>query len=59
MNYFSQSNRKVSDIFNSYISFLGVNWNNMLTVLMSLTLSQALKFFAYRILIIVTLLTIE
>ena len=56
INYFSLSVRNVFNRFCYLIGFLRVTWNNMFTVL-NFWLSQAFKFLAYGILIIVTIMT--
>ena len=55
INYFSQSIRNISNNFHFLIGFLRVNWNDMFTALVFWH-SQRSKFYAYRILIIVTVM---
>ena len=56
INHFSQTIRNVSDNFHFLIGFLRINWNDMFIVLV-FWLSQKYKFFAYGILIIVTVMS--
>lgn len=55
INCFSQSIRNVSNNFHFLIGFLRVNWNDMFTALVFWH-SQRSKFYAYGILIIVTVM---